>query len=87
MEGGQQRPLISCQNDSRRACPNLSEPSEKDTSMTVRIENQTCFFTIENGEEIRLCTDVTIITDAEKAMSAWTSTASTFTSPKLKPTH
>ena len=38
--------------------------------MTVRIENQTCFFTIENGEEIRLCTDVTIITDAEKAMSA-----------------
>ena len=38
--------------------------------MTVRIENQTCFFTTENGEEIRLCPDVTVITDAEKAMSA-----------------
>ena len=38
--------------------------------MTVRIENQTCFFTVENGEEIRLCPDVTIITDSDKAMSA-----------------
>ncbi|MGV8887603.1 MAG: DUF3203 family protein [Pseudomonas sp.] len=38
--------------------------------MTVRIENQTCFFITENGEEIRLCPDVTIITDSEKAMSA-----------------
>ncbi|CAI8828477.1 DUF3203 family protein [Pseudomonas sp. IT-P294] len=38
--------------------------------MTVRIENQTCFFTTENGEEIRLCPDVTIITDPDKAMSA-----------------
>ena len=38
--------------------------------MTVRIENQTCFFTTENGEDIRLCPDVTVITDAEKAMSA-----------------
>ncbi|KQN48849.1 hypothetical protein ASE98_05535 [Pseudomonas sp. Leaf48] len=38
--------------------------------MTVRIENQTCFLTTENGEEIRLCPDVTIITDGEKAMSA-----------------
>jgi hypothetical protein len=38
--------------------------------MTVRIENQTCFFTTENGEEIRLCSDVTIITDPDKAMSA-----------------
>ena len=38
--------------------------------MTVRIENQTCFFTTENGEEIRLCADLTVITDAEKAMSA-----------------
>ena len=38
--------------------------------MSVRIENQTCFFTTENGEEIRLCPDVTVITDAEKAMSA-----------------
>lgn len=37
--------------------------------MTVRIENQTCFFTTENGEEIRLCSDVTIVTDAEKSMS------------------
>lgn len=38
--------------------------------MTVRIENQTCFFTVESGEEIRLCPDVTIITDSDKAMSA-----------------
>jgi hypothetical protein len=38
--------------------------------MTVRIESQTCFFITENGEEIRLCPDVTIITDSEKAMSA-----------------
>ena len=38
--------------------------------MTVRIDKQTCFFTTENGEEIRLCTDVTIVTDGEKAMSA-----------------
>ncbi|EXF93026.1 hypothetical protein HK44_004840 [Pseudomonas fluorescens HK44] len=38
--------------------------------MTVRIENQVCFFITENGEEIRLAADVTIITDAEKAMSA-----------------
>jgi hypothetical protein len=38
--------------------------------MTVRIENQTCFFKTENGEEIRLCPDITIITDAEVAMSA-----------------
>jgi hypothetical protein len=38
--------------------------------MTVRIENQTCFFITANGEETRLCPDVTIITDPEKAMSA-----------------
>ncbi len=38
--------------------------------MAVRIQNETCFFTTENGEEIRLCPDVTIFTDAEKAMSA-----------------
>jgi hypothetical protein len=38
--------------------------------MTVRIENQTCFFITANGEEIRLCPDVIIITDPEKAMSA-----------------
>ena len=38
--------------------------------MTVRIENETCFFITANGEEIRLCPDVTIITDPEKAMSA-----------------
>ena len=38
--------------------------------MTVRIENQTCFFTTENGEHIRLCPDVTIVTDGAKAMSA-----------------
>ncbi|WP_433740812.1 DUF3203 family protein [Pseudomonas putida] len=38
--------------------------------MTVRIDNQTCFFTTENGEEIRLCPDMTIITDGDKAMSA-----------------
>ncbi|MBX9410152.1 DUF3203 family protein [Pseudomonas baetica] len=38
--------------------------------MPVRIENQTCFFSTENGEEIRLCGDLTVITDSEKAMSA-----------------
>lgn len=38
--------------------------------MTMRIENQVCFFITENGEEIRLAGDVTIITDADKAMSA-----------------
>jgi hypothetical protein len=38
--------------------------------MGVRIENQTCFFTTESGEEIRLCPDVTIITDSAMAMSA-----------------
>ena len=38
--------------------------------MTVRIENQTCFFTTENGEEIRLAADVTVITDGENSMSA-----------------
>jgi alkylation response protein AidB-like acyl-CoA dehydrogenase len=38
--------------------------------MTVRIENQTCFFLTENGEEIRLGPDVKIITDEMKAMSA-----------------
>lgn len=37
--------------------------------MTVRIENQTCFFITQNGEEIRFCADVTIITDPEKSMS------------------
>ncbi|MCR8931201.1 MULTISPECIES: DUF3203 family protein [unclassified Pseudomonas] len=38
--------------------------------MPVRIEKQTCFFTTENGEEIRLCSDLTVITDTDKAMSA-----------------
>jgi len=38
--------------------------------MTVRIENQTCFFITEDSEEIRLCPDITIITDEEKSMSA-----------------
>ncbi|MHC8371870.1 DUF3203 family protein [Pseudomonas sp. MDT1-85] len=38
--------------------------------MTVRIENQTCFFITQNGEEIRFCSDVTILTDGEKSMSA-----------------
>ena len=37
--------------------------------MTVRIESQTCFFITANGEEIRLCPDVTIVTDPEKSMS------------------
>ncbi|MGE8143853.1 DUF3203 family protein [Pseudomonas frederiksbergensis] len=43
-----------------------------DNKKTVRIdpETQTCFFITENGEEIRLCADVTIITDSEMAMSA-----------------
>jgi len=38
--------------------------------MTVRIENQTCFFATENGEQIRLCGDLTVITDSDKSMSA-----------------
>ncbi|WP_347900511.1 DUF3203 family protein [Pseudomonas purpurea] len=38
--------------------------------MTVRIDHQTCFFITENGEEIRLAPDVTIITDSAKSMSA-----------------
>lgn len=38
--------------------------------MTVRIDNQTCFFITENGEEIRLAPDVTILTDSAKSMSA-----------------
>lgn len=38
--------------------------------MTVRIENQTCFFITQSREEIRFCSDVTIITDGEKSMSA-----------------
>jgi alkylation response protein AidB-like acyl-CoA dehydrogenase len=50
--------------------PNTVEPAKKDLSMPVRIENQACFFITEDGEEIRLCPDVTIITDSEKAMSA-----------------
>ena len=48
----------------------LKNPQKKDGPMTLRIENQTCFFTTESGEEIRLCPDVTIITDGEKSMSA-----------------
>jgi hypothetical protein len=48
----------------------LQIPLKKDSAMTVRIENQTCFFTTENGEQIRLCPDVTIVTDGRKAMSA-----------------
>ena len=38
--------------------------------MPVRIENQTCFFTTESGEEIRLAADLTVITDGAKSMSA-----------------
>src|SRR5471032_13774 len=53
-----------------RCALTISTRQKKDDTMTVRIENQTCFFTTENGEEIRLCPDVTIITDSEKAMSA-----------------
>jgi ABC-type multidrug transport system ATPase subunit len=38
--------------------------------MTVRIDNQTCFFITQYGEELSLCSDVSIITDGEKSMSA-----------------
>ncbi|MFC6338724.1 DUF3203 family protein [Pseudomonas sp. CCM 7891] len=40
--------------------------------MPVRIENQTCYFKVdENGEERSLAaSDVTVITDSEKSMSA-----------------
>lgn len=42
--------------------------------MTVRIdasnsEQQVCFFTVEHGEEIRICDTLTVETDSEKAMS------------------
>ncbi|MHA3737930.1 DUF3203 family protein [Pseudomonas sp. Eth.TT006] len=37
--------------------------------MPVRIENQTCFFTVENGEEIRLCNTLEVKTDSDKSMS------------------
>jgi hypothetical protein len=53
-----------------RGALTVKNPQKKDLSMTVRIENQTCFFITQNGEEIRLCPDVTIITDGAKAMSA-----------------
>ncbi|WP_095077105.1 DUF3203 family protein [Pseudomonas sp. Irchel s3h17] len=38
--------------------------------MTVRIDHQTCFFITENGEEIRLAPDVTLITDDQTLMPA-----------------
>lgn len=40
--------------------------------MPVRIENQTCYFKVdENGDEKSLpATDVTVITDSAKSMSA-----------------
>lgn len=42
--------------------------------MTVRIdasnpEQKVCFFTVEHGEEIRICDTLTVETDSEKAMS------------------
>lgn len=42
--------------------------------MTVRIdesnpEKKVCFFTVEHGEEFRICEDMEIRTDSEKAMS------------------
>lgn len=42
--------------------------------MTVRIDetnpdSKVCFFTVENGEEIRICDTLELKTDSEKAMS------------------
>lgn len=42
--------------------------------MTVRIDetnpdSKVCFFTVENGEEIRICDTLEVKTDSEKAMS------------------
>ncbi|MEG0120308.1 MAG: DUF3203 family protein [Pseudomonas sp.] len=42
--------------------------------MTVRIDetnpdSKVCFFTVENGEEIRICDTLEVQTDSEKAMS------------------
>ena len=42
--------------------------------MTVRIdasnpEQKVCFFTVEHGEQIRICDTLTVETDSEKAMS------------------
>lgn len=42
--------------------------------MPVRIdesnpESKVCFFTVENGEEIRICDTLEVKTDSEKAMS------------------
>lgn len=38
--------------------------------MTVRIENQTCFFETDEVQEQRPAVEVTVITDPEVAMSA-----------------
>lgn len=38
--------------------------------MAVRIENQTCHFDTPNGPEQRPASELTIITDPDKAMSA-----------------
>ena len=32
-------------------------------------ESKVCFFTVENGEEIRICDTLEVRTDSEKAMS------------------
>jgi len=42
--------------------------------MPVRIdesnpEQKVCFFTVEHGEEIRICSSLSVKTDSEKAMS------------------
>lgn len=33
------------------------------------LESKVCFFTVENGEEIRICDTLEVRTDSEKAMS------------------
>jgi hypothetical protein len=38
--------------------------------MTLRIENQTCYFETDEVHEQRPATELTVITDPEKAMSA-----------------
>jgi hypothetical protein len=41
-----------------------------ENTMAVRIENQTCYFETDKVHEQRPATELTVITDSEKAMSA-----------------
>jgi alkylation response protein AidB-like acyl-CoA dehydrogenase len=41
-----------------------------ENTMTVRIENQTCYFETEEVHEQRAAGELTVITDSDKSMSA-----------------